>query len=142
MNIILRSVFIFLLIINSTFSYGEFVKYGESTIAEDYVDISSISKIDNLISFEEMVNYPYRFLGAYSSKHIWLMDCEKSLFKLIKKIRYQKPMGEGEVLFDIPKAISNWYDKSEWEKYSKGSAMGKMADIVCPLSLLGKSPKQ
>ncbi len=109
-------------------SYAEWTKVLPGNNASLYIDFNTLKEQDGYIYWWYLDSW-----GKGSEKTYAQGDCKLKGFRVIKRIRYSFPMGEGE---GVEKNING-----AWEYYQPNSGYEVLLNFICEMSRLSPEEK-
>ena len=89
-----------------------------------FVDKSSIKRKSDIIYFYLLVDYVKPTDNVLSVKTYIEGNCNKYIYRFLKDIYYDEPMGNGRVIETIN-------ETGDWENYDQTQMMGKIMEYTC-----------
>lgn len=121
---------IFLLLLSTT-TYAQVWEYMITSEAgtEYYIDPTSISKKDDVITYTQLLNYPKGYDSKnpdiHSIQHTKQINCENNKSRTISMIAYEKENLKGDVL------TLSVGRETKWEEINKNSILELYKKEVC-----------
>tara|TARA_B100000900_G_scaffold328069_1_gene288281 strand:+ start:70 stop:459 length:390 start_codon:yes stop_codon:yes gene_type:complete len=89
-----------------------------------FVDKSSIKRKSDTVFFYLLVDYAKPSDNVLSVKTYIEGNCNKSIFRFLKDMYYDEPMGNGRVIETIN-------ETGDWDNYNQTQIMGKIMKYIC-----------